>query len=199
MPITKKEKEQGDSVIKDKEMIQENKAEISFDACSINEGFARMAVAAFMMDMNPTLDELQDVKTAVSEAVTNAIVHGYFQENEKDKHQQTPEGIAPERELRCKEKEYPQVKMICLRKGNLLTVIVSDSGVGIENVEEARQPFFTTKPDMDRSGMGFSFMETFMDEVEVTSKVGQGTIVAMKKYIGVVGEDEITLLGGCGQ
>ena len=139
-------------------MNNTNHARVSFDACSVNEGFARMVVMGFMMDMNPTMDELQDVKTAVSEAVTNAIIHGYEQESQ-------------------------QVEMTCLREGQKLTVIVEDHGVGIENVEEARQPFFTTKPDMERSGMGFAFMETFMDEVIVSSKLGEGTRVTMTKYI----------------
>ena len=144
-----------------------NYAKVSFDACSLNEGFARMVVMGFMMDMNPTMDELQDVKTAVSEAVTNAIIHGY--------------GVSD-----CGEangQEAAQVEMTCLRDGQKLTVIVEDKGVGIVNVEEARQPFFTTKPDMERSGMGFAFMETFMDEVEVYSSVGEGTRVTMTKYI----------------
>lgn len=152
--------------VKKETRMGENHARISFDACSVNEGFARMVVMGFMMDMNPTMDELQDVKTAVSEAVTNAIIHGY--------------GVADETK---KETNQNQVEMICIREGQKLTVIVEDHGIGIENVEEARQPFFTTKPDMERSGMGFAFMETFMDEVEVRSKVGQGTQITMIKYI----------------
>lgn len=136
-----------------------NRARISFDARSINEGFARMVVMGFMMDMNPTMDELTDVKTAVSEAVTNAIIHGYEME------------------------ESQEVEMICLREGDKLTIIIEDHGVGIGDVEEARQPFFTTKPDKERSGMGFSFMEAFMDEVEIVSKVGKGTRITMSKYI----------------
>jgi len=137
-----------------------NCARVSFDAKSINEGFARMTVMAFMMDMNPTMDEMQDVKTAVSEAVTNAIIHGYPMEGEQ------------------------QVEMFCHRQDQKVTITIEDHGVGIENVEKARQPFFTSKPDMERSGMGFSFMETFMDEVEIYSKLGEGTRVTMTKYIG---------------
>ena len=151
-----------------------NSVEIKFEARSVNEGFARLAVAAFIMDMNPTLDELQDVKTAVSEAVTNAIVHGYLIGDEKQEIQQ----------------EVPVVDLRCERQDDLLVVTITDFGVGIENIEEARQPFFTTKPDMERSGMGFSFMETFMDGVEVQSKIGQGTSVTMKKYIGSFGGSE---------
>ena len=152
-----------------------NHAYISFDAKSVNESFARMAVMAFMTDMNPTLDELEDVKTAVSEAVTNAIIHGY--DVEKDDH--------------LKDK---LVELACVREGQKLVVSVIDHGVGIENIEEALQPFFTTKPEQERSGMGFSFMESFMDNVEVYSKVGEGTRITMTKYIGCesqMGEKEI--------
>lgn len=145
--------------------MEKNHARIFFDASSQNEGFARMVVMGFMMEMNPTMDELQDVKTAVSEAVTNAIIHGYGD-------------YAEEKGL-----DAAQVEMTCTRLENKLTIIVEDHGVGIENVEQARQPFFTTKPEQERSGMGFAFMETFMDEVEVVSKVGEGTRVTMSKYI----------------
>ena len=135
-----------------------NHMHLSFDAKSANEGFARMTVMAFMADMNPTIDEMQDVKTAVSEAVTNAIIHGYCDEN-------------------C------QVELSCMKEGQKLTVTVVDHGVGIPNVEEARQPFYTTKPDEERSGMGFAFMEAFMDGIDIYSKVGHGTRVTMTKYI----------------
>lgn len=131
---------------------------IKFDACSNNESFARMVVMAFMTDMNPTLDELEDVKMAVSEAVTNAIIHGY---NDEEK----------------------LVEMTCIKEGAKLTICVVDHGVGIEDVECAKQSFFTTKPDMGRSGMGFTFMETFMDELDVYSELGRGTCVTMTKYI----------------
>ena len=137
-----------------------------FDAKSENESFARMVVMAFMAEMNPTLDELEDVKTAVSEAVTNAIVHGY---NEIDG---------------CK------VEMNCFRLGNRLEVSILDNGVGIEDVEKARQPFFTTKPELERTGMGFTFMESFMDEVKVISNPGKGTCVTLVKYIGADGRPE---------
>lgn len=135
-----------------------NHMKVAFDAKSINESLARVIVMGFMTDMNPTLDELQDVKTAVSEAVTNAIIHGY-QDEEK------------------------QVEMICEREGQKLTIMIEDHGVGIENIEQAREPFFTTKPGMERSGMGFAFMESFMDQVEVYSQPGEGTRVIMTKYI----------------
>lgn len=135
-----------------------NRMQVFFDAKSVNEAFARMTVMAFMADMNPTLDELEDVKTAVSEAVTNAIIHGYADEDK-------------------------QVELRCVREGQRLTVIVEDHGVGIADVEEARQPFYTTRPQEERSGMGFAFMEAFMDEIEVVSRVGEGTRVTMIKYI----------------
>ncbi len=141
-----------------------NHMHLSFDAKSVNEAFARMTVMAFMADMNPTLDEMQDVKTAVSEAVTNAIIHGY---NDEDK----------------------QVQLSCIKIGKKLVIIVEDEGIGIPDVEEARQPFFTTKPEQERSGMGFAFMEAFMDEMEVSSKVGEGTKVVMTKYIGRCGDE----------
>jgi len=145
----------------------DNHMYIKFDAKSINESVARMTVAAFMMDMNPTLDEIQDVKTAVSEAVTNAIIHGY-----------------PEVDKKVSEHaEKNEIEMICLRENQTLKITIMDRGVGIENVEEARRPFFTTKPEQERSGMGFAFMETFMDRLEVESKIGKGTKVTMIKYI----------------
>lgn len=136
-----------------------NHMKVVFDAKSINEGFARMVVMGFMTDMNPTIDELQDVKTAVSEAVTNAIIHGY--EGQEDK----------------------QVEMICVRESQQLIITIIDHGIGIADIEQAKQPFYTTKPDMERSGMGFAFMETFMDKVEVVSQLGKGTQVTMTKYI----------------
>lgn len=164
-------------------MLEKNVAKVSFDARSINEGFARMVVMGFMMDMNPTMDELADVKTAVSEAVTNAIIHGY--EMSEDVHEMRDAEYVDEKSKN--HLEIPQVKMTCIREGKKLTIMVEDQGVGILNVEEARQPFFTTKPDMERSGMGFAFMETFMDEVDVWSKQGEGTRVTMTKYIALEG------------
>lgn len=139
-------------------MVQENHMQVHFDAKSVNEGLARMVVTAFMTNMNPTLEQIADVKTAVSEAVTNAIIHGY-------------------------EDETKQVELICDQNGQQLVVTVEDHGVGIEDLEQALQPFFTTKPELERSGMGFSFMEAFMDRIEVRSKKGEGTRVVMWKYI----------------
>ena len=136
-----------------------NEMEIIFDSCSENEGFARVAVASFMTQLNPTLEEVADVKTAVSEAVTNAVIHGYNQEIHK-------------------------IYIRCVTAGHALEIEVRDEGKRIENIEEAMQPMFTTMPEQDRSGMGFAFMEAFMDSVEVESEPGKGTRVKMKKTVG---------------
>ena len=136
----------------------ENHMSLKFEAKSVNEGFARMAVAAFLLELNPTLEELADVKTAVSEAVTNSIVHGY------------PDGNGV-------------VEVICEYTGQTLCIHVSDQGLGIDDVDQAMQPFFTSKPQMERAGMGFAFMEAFMDTLEVESTPGKGTRVKMTKYI----------------
>lgn len=136
-----------------------NEMEIRFDSRSENEGFARVSVASFLTQLNPTVEEVADVKTAVSEAVTNAIIHGY-------------------------EQRVETVRIHCSIENQLFTVEISDRGKGIANVEKAMEPMFTTKPEDDRSGMGFSFMEAFMDSVEVESKVGEGTSVKMTKTIG---------------
>lgn len=139
-------------------MEQQNHMQVLFDAKSGNEGLARMVVTAFMAEMNPTLEQIADVKTAVSEAVTNAIIHGYNNEEES-------------------------VSLCCDRDGQQLVITVEDHGAGIDNIEQAMQPFYTTKPQLERSGMGFAFMEAFMDKLEVRSKVGEGTKVVMWKYI----------------
>ena len=141
-------------------MAEQNHMQVMFDAKSVNESLARMVVTAFMTDMNPTLEQISDVKTAVSEAVTNAIIHGYENENRED-----------------------SVELCCDREGQQLIVTVEDHGVGIADVEQARNPFYTTKPELERSGMGFTFMEAFMDKVEVCSQLGVGTKVVMWKYI----------------
>lgn len=141
-------------------MGRENKMELIFESRSVNEGLARVAVAAFLTQLNPTLEEVADVKTAVSEAVTNAIIHGYDQEVE-------------------------QIWLRCRFEDQTLYIEVEDKGKGIENIEQAMEPLFTTRPELERSGMGFSFMEAFMDEVQVKSMPErQGTLVCMKKKIG---------------
>lgn len=143
-----------------------NEMKLEFDAVSENEAFARVVVAAFVAPLNPTIEELADIKTAVSEAVTNAIIHGYEEEF-----------------LLAGEKEK-KVVMHCLITEDVLHVEIVDEGKGIENVEQAMEPLFTTKPDMERSGMGFAFMEAFMDDLEVISEPGLGTTVLMKKKLG---------------
>ncbi len=131
---------------------------LEFDSISANEAFARVTVAAFMTQMNPSMEEVADVKTAVSEAVTNAIIHGYGGEVHK---------IVIRGEI----------------DGEWLCLEVKDRGVGIPDVEKAMEPLYTTRPELERSGMGFLFMEAFMDEVKVESEPGKGTKVIMKKRI----------------
>ena len=123
--------------------MSDNKIRIEFQSKSQNEGFARVAIAAFISQLDPTIEEITDVKTAVSEAVTNAIIHGY--------------------------------------EGKEVTMSIIDKGVGIKNIEEAKEPLYTSRPDLERSGMGFTVMETFMDSMVVESEEGRGTIVTLKK------------------
>ena len=150
-----------------------NDMELTFDAISSNEGLARVAVAAFVSRLNPTIEELADIKTAVSEAVTNAIIHGYGNTQGYCKHGQALETMA---------QEHPgKVRMKCQLEHGVLKVMVEDQGRGIENVEKAMEPLFTTRPDLERSGMGFAFMEAFMDDLQVESAPGVGTIVRMQK------------------
>ena len=142
-------------------MVREydNHMKITFDSISENEKFARIVVAAFIARLNPTMEEMSDIKTAVSEAVTNCIIHGY------------------ENEIKAIEMEANIIeKKVFLR--------ITDYGKGIENVEEAMQPMFTTGLTEERSGMGFSFMEAFMDRLHVESQLGKGTVVEMEKEIG---------------
>lgn len=140
-------------------MKENNFMEVTFKALSINEGFARICVAGFCLPLNPTLDELGDIKTAVSEAVTNCVVHAYPGKNK---------GLIT---LRC-ELEDDNVK-----------IIVKDYGVGIKDIEKAREPFYTTKPSEERSGMGFAVMESFMDNLDVCKNDGSGITVTMSKKI----------------
>lgn len=141
-----------------------NHISLSFDAISENEAFARMTAAMFMAQLNPTLDDVEDVKTAVSEAVTNAIIHGY-------------------------EEKEGMVEIHCVLLDRLLHIEIKDNGKGIPDVEKAKQPFYTTKPECERSGMGVAFMEAFMDSVKVESELHIGTRITMEKEIGKV-EDE---------
>ena len=138
--------------------MYKNNVNIELDSNSSNEGFARMVTVAFLAPLDPTIDELSDIKTAVSEAVTNCIIHGY---NNIDG------------------KIYMKMSL----QDNLFKVEIEDKGIGIEDINKAMEPMYTTKEDEDRSGMGFCFMEAFMDNLEVESKVGQGTKIIMSKYI----------------
>lgn len=137
----------------------ENRMRLEFDAVSVNESFARVAVSAFFAQLNPTVDEIEDVKTAVSEAVTNSIIHGYGEK----------EGT---------------VVVTCTYHDKDSEVVVIDEGVGIADIEKSMEPFFATNPELERSGMGFAFMEAFMDEVSVESEPLKGTKVTMKKRFG---------------
>ena len=140
-------------------MGNSNEMTIIFDSRPENEGLARVAAAAFCTQLNPTLEEVADLKTAVSEAVTNCIIHGY-------------------------QGEVHKIRMKCVRKERTISLDIEDDGIGIADVEKAMEPLYTTRADQDRSGMGFTFMEAFMDEVKVTSQVGKGTCVHMSKKIG---------------
>ena len=135
-----------------------NRVFIEFPSKSVNEGFARTGVAIFAAQLDPTVEELNDIKTAVSEAVTNCIVHAY------------PNTIGKIRIA------------VAVLEGGYLEIIVRDRGIGIENIEQAQEPLFTTGGE-ERSGMGFTIMESFMSKMKVRSKPGRGTTVRMVKYI----------------
>lgn len=150
-------------------MIYENEMNLNFMSKSNNEAFARITVAAFVAGLDPTIEEISDIKTAVSEAVTNSIVHGY----------EDRLGII---NIKCKIKERE------------ITIEISDNGKGIENIEMAKQPLYTSKPNLERSGMGFTIMESFMDDLKVESVLGVGTKVTMKKTIKEQIKDETVTL-----
>ena len=155
-----------------------NEMTLEFDAVSDNESFARVAVAAFVSSLNPTLEEIADIKTAVSEAVTNSIIHGY----------ENIYGYGKYRNARPDFQTFHpgKVQIHCMIQGDILHIEIADQGKGIEDVEKAMEPLFTTKPELERSGMGFAFMEAFMDELEVTSRPGEGTRVRMLKKLGTI-------------
>ncbi len=140
--------------------VYKNEMKLEFLSKSSNESFARIAVAAFATQLDPNIEEISDIKTAVSEAVTNCIIHGYEEK----------EGI---------------IKIECKLFANSIEIEISDNGKGIEDVKKAMQALYTSKPDLERSGMGFTIMESFMDEVKVESVIGIGTKVIMKKMIKV--------------
>ena len=150
-------------------MINENEMKLEFLSRSNNESFARITVAAFVSSLDPTIEELADIKTAVSEAVTNSIVHGY-------------------------EDKLGIINLKCKIQDRTVTIEISDNGKGIENIEMAKQPLYTSKPNLERSGMGFTIMESFMDELCVESVLGLGTKITMKKTIKEQPKDEIVTL-----
>ena len=136
----------------------DNEIKLEFISKSCNEAFARIAVAAFASQLDPTIEEIADIKTAVSEAVTNCIIHGY-------------------------ENTLGIIKLHCMIKDNDLIIEISDNGVGIEDVSVAKEPLYTSKPNLERSGMGFTIMQSFMDELSVESVLNLGTKITMKKTI----------------
>ena len=142
----------------------ENNISVVFDAKSQNESLARMVVSAFLTELDPTIEEINDIKTAVSEAVTNSIIHGYGEKQGQVF-------------MKCKlQKDSEQ-------EDSILKIEIKDKGVGIEDIEKAKEPLYTTKPEMERSGMGFMFMEMFMDTVHIESELNVGTTVFMTKKI----------------
>ena len=157
--------------------MYDNEMKLEILSKSSNEAFARITIAAFASQLDPTIEELADIKTAVSEAVTNCIIHGY----------EDAEGI---------------IKIKARLIKNTIEIEISDTGKGIENVELARKPLYTTKANLERSGMGFTIMESFMDEVEIDSVFGLGTKIIMKKkikkHLVELKEEEFAGLGGVG-
>ena len=149
---------------------KENNMTLEFDAKSENESLARIAVASFLTEIDPTIEEINDIKTAVSEAVTNSIVHGY---------NEGPGKITLKCKLVCNQYEKQDTYTV----SSFITIEIKDLGVGITNIEKAREPLFTTKPEFERSGMGFMFMEMFMNKVDVISEPGKGTTVIMEKKL----------------
>lgn len=138
--------------------VYKNKMNLEFISKSSNEAFARIAVASFASQLDLNLEEISDIKTAVSEAVTNSIIHGY-------------------------EEKQGTIKIECILYENSIEIQISDNGKGIENIDKAREPLYTTKPELERSGMGFTIMESFMDELKIESVIGVGTKITMKKII----------------
>ncbi len=136
----------------------DNKIKMELMSKSTNEAFARVAIAAFVSQLDPTIEEIADIKTAVSEAVTNCIIHAY----------EETEGI---------------IYITCILKNREVIIEVQDNGIGIENIDIAKEPLYTSKPELERSGMGFTIIDSFMDEMRIESTVGTGTKITMKKVI----------------
>lgn len=145
--------------------MDENEMKLEFLSKSNNESFARIAVAAFVSQLDPTIEEISDIKTAVSEAVTNSIVHGY-------------------------ENKLGIINIKCKIKNRKIQIEITDNGKGIENIDLAKQPLYTSKPNMERSGMGFTIMESFMDSLSVESVLGVGTKITMEKTIKELPKEE---------
>ncbi len=143
----------------------ENKMDLEILSKSKNEAFARITIAAFVAQLDPTIEEISDIKTAVSEAVTNSIIHGY----------ENKDGV---------------IRIVAYIFNNTIRIEISDKGKGIEDIETAKQPLYTTKPELERSGMGFTIMENFMDNLKIESVVGMGTKVTMEKKIKSKDEQE---------
>ncbi len=141
------------------ENVYDNEMNLEFVSKSNNEAFARITVATFASQLDPSIEEISDIKTAVSEAVTNCIIHGY-------------------------EDKLGIIKIECKLRDKLIEIQITDNGKGIEDIQKAKEPLFTTKPELERSGMGFTIMESFMDELKIESVIGVGTKVTMKKIIG---------------
>ena len=146
-----------------------NKMQLEILSKSSNEAFARITVAAFAAQLDPTIEEISDIKTAVSEAVTNSIIHGY----------ENKDGI---------------IKIVAYLFENSIRIEISDQGKGIEDINMAKQPLYTTKPDLERSGMGFTIMDSFMDELKIESVVGMGTKITMEKAIDVKRQTKIMMM-----
>lgn len=149
-------------------MMYDNQMTVSFLSKSQNEAFARAVTAAFVTQLDPTISDISDIKTAVSEAVTNAVIHGY----------ENKEGM---------------IHLFCGYQKNTIYIEIIDFGKGIENLEQARQPLFTSKPELERSGMGFTVMEMFMDEVEIETSLEKGTKIRMKKILKKISSDSSDL------
>ena len=141
------------------ENVFDNKMKLEFLSKSSNEAFARITVASFASQLDPSIEEISDIKTAVSEAVTNCIIHGY-------------------------EEKIGIIQIECQLVEKTIEIVITDKGKGIENIDKAKEPLFTSKPELERSGMGFTIMESFMDELKIESVVGVGTKITMKKTIG---------------
>lgn len=136
-----------------------NEMVVEFSSVSENESFARVVIGSFISQLDPTMDELTEIKTVVSEAVTNAIIHGYNNE------------------------AHHYIKMMCVLFDDEMTLTIEDNGIGMDNIDEKRQPLFTSKPELERSGMGFTIIENFMDKVEISSHPNEGTTVYMTKQL----------------